>query len=589
MIQDATERVAVPRRRHAVDTAGSTLVRGYVLAALVAVLLLGGVPYAWIAAGFAALQVMALIRSPRPEMDLAMTLPAVVLAPPGLSSLIGPYASVAVMLPGLLLLDAQLRDLALVGGLPSFRPGRRSTTVANALAAVAVAVVLIGLLAGDAALVSVASAIAVWLVARIGHVAWTRSHSKLAFGEATLRVLAGERGTAALRITNPGASPMRLRISSSEQWLTFPRPEIELAPHSTTEIELRATPGLAGPSHPPIEVMSQDEWGLVWTGFQVSPLTVSVTPKARYAEWLARRYLEQTGDRDGASSAAGRQTRGVEWTRLREYQPGDRLKDVDWRRTAKYRELISKEHLDPQAGGTLIVCNLVAGDAEEADWLGYHIVSSALTAAQAGVPAALVAYDSEGVAFTTGGLVPSGREVVKHALRVMDKIVETGHEERLLAPPDVLRLRRRIGALQGSHNEADAGAFGGVLARELSALEELAKTHPLTPALQQVMRDGARPETVTLISRWNHDSEALAVARGRLQQLGYRVIDVLSHRAESPRRVAPDDPTKGWIQPSWEAPIESFSLKEVAVAALLWGLTGLALWWVITFWLGRYA
>ena len=44
MTQDATERVTLPRRRHAVDTAGSTLVRGYVLAALVAVLLLGGCP-----------------------------------------------------------------------------------------------------------------------------------------------------------------------------------------------------------------------------------------------------------------------------------------------------------------------------------------------------------------------------------------------------------------------------------------------------------------------------------------------------------------------------------------------------------------
>jgi hypothetical protein len=49
----------------------------------------------------------------------------------------------------------------------------------------------------------------------------------------------------------------------------------------------------------------------------------------------------------------------------------------------------------PEGGGIVILMDLVAGNAEEADWLGYHLITSALTAAREGLPSALTAYNRE--------------------------------------------------------------------------------------------------------------------------------------------------------------------------------------------------
>jgi uncharacterized protein (DUF58 family) len=153
--------------------------------------------------------------------------------------------------------------------------------------------------------------------------------------------------------------------------------------------------------------------------------------------------------------------RGVEYLRHRQYQPGDRLKDLDWRHTAKFREPIVKEYSEPQAGGTIILMNLIAGDAEEADWLGYHLVTSALTIAQQDMPSVLAAYDHQEAVLVTGPLHP--REILKHALRVSDEIALVNREERLLAPPNLLRLRRSVRSL----HENGLGGPGSVLGEML--------------------------------------------------------------------------------------------------------------------------
>jgi hypothetical protein len=60
----------------------------------------------------------------------------------------------------------------------------------------------------------------------------------------------------------------------------------------------------------------------------------------------------------------------------------------------------------------------------------------------------------------------------------------------------------------------------------MEALKDLAQGHPLLLGLQSWLGGNSQPATVTLISQWNHDAEALAILLPHLQQRGYRVLDL---------------------------------------------------------------
>lgn len=91
-----------------------------------------------------------------------------------------------------------------------------------------------------------------------------------------------------------------------------------------------------------VEVRYQDAWGLVEEVFSV-PLVdhVEATPEAT---------VIASGERAGRQGHMGSRSRSrsgfeivPEIDRLRDYQPGDRLRDVDWGRSSRFQRLISRE------------------------------------------------------------------------------------------------------------------------------------------------------------------------------------------------------------------------------------------------------
>jgi uncharacterized protein (DUF58 family) len=504
-----------------------SLARSYLVLVLLGAALAAPAPQAWIALALLALQALALFRAPSPQRDLPLTLATVALVPMNLAPLVGPIAAAAIPLPGLFLIEAGLRDLARSRGVPSFRSGRRSTSTLYSLTLLALALGFLGFASGSVATLLVAGALLLGVLALLVLILAATRGVPLSAEPATRRILVGKPGRAQFTLRNETAIAQWAALISPDVGVTVSPRNMEIGAAAAQDIVADVTPSLSGPAQPEIHVMLLDPWGLMGRGVVIHPLRIQAIPRARYAEWLARKYLEQPGS-IRIFPAIGKMNlgRGVEFQRLREYQPGDRLKDVDWRRSGKFRELVTREYRDPQGGRTIILANLVAGDAEEADWVGYHLITSALTAAEEGITASLLVYNHREPLVVTGPQRP--REILKQALRVSGDITLIAGQKRLLAPPKWSHLRQaahRLGEAAGGSPES---SLAQVLVREIQALEDLSQGHPLASALRRGLSENPPPATLTLVSRWNHDAEALSVELPRLKQLGYRVLDLFN-------------------------------------------------------------
>jgi uncharacterized protein (DUF58 family) len=504
---------------------GQTMARSYLVFVLLGAVLAGSAPQAWIALALLVLQSLALYWAPSPRWDVPLALVTVSLAPMPFVPVLGPIAATAIPLPGLLLLEKRLRDLAGFSEAPVFRPGRRSTPTLHSLVMAILAIGFLGFTLGSVTTVLVAGALLLGILAILAIILVGARGTPLSVEPATLRLLVGNQGQARFSLRNNTALSQRAVLFSSDERVTLSPREVEISSGRTQEIVVAATPSLSGPADPKVQAVLLDPWGLVSRGIILHPLKLHAIPRARYAAWLARQYLEQPGSSQ-LSPVFGHlnDARGVEFQRLRVYHPGDRLKDVDWRRSWRSRELVTKEYRDPPGGRTVIVVNLVAGNSEEADWIGYHLITSALTAARESISSSLAAYNHRGPVLTAGPIDPRG--TVKHALRVSEDIALVEGQKRLLAPPQPLHLRRAAQSLGRDRERGPETVLAQVLLLEIQALEDLAQGHPLSLALRSVLKESPPPATVTLVSQWNHDAEALAVLLPRLEQLGYRVLDM---------------------------------------------------------------
>ena len=507
------------------------LSRGYLVLLLLAGVLVGPTPQVWVALALLVLQAAALYRPSPPRVDLVLTLVTLLLAPMSLVPLIGGIPAALLVLPALPLADIQLRHLAQTAGTPSFQQGKRTTRTLNALALTLGATAVLGIAANTTALLVTSALLLAGLGARVAQEVRILRVCPLRLQPKRLRVLAGSQGRATLEVRNHAPLPLHATVSSPHPWLVI-RPEtLQLEPRGRTPLEVTAAPHLAGPSNPAIGLATMGPWGLVGAGYSLAPLELHVIPRARYAAWLARRFLEATGGQGGdvatrVARPLPRRTLGIEYHRLREYEPGDRLRDIEWRHTLKLGELFVKERLDPPGGSATLLVNLVVGNEEEADWLAYHIVMSGLSAAREGMPTFILAYDERETVLALRAL--NGREALQEALRLSTRLAYAAPIERLLAPPDILRLRRTVRRLGMNGGHEDGAGLEVLLRLELEKLEELAHRHPVAYLVRTLVQWGQQGSTIAVVSRWNHDAEALGVMLPWLRSWGYHVVDLLS-------------------------------------------------------------
>jgi len=342
-----------------------------------------------------------------------------------------------------------------------------------------------------------------------------------------VRALVGEKVKKTVAIRGKNGGKLHVFLNPLHQWVSFNPSRFTL--ESEIKVGIEFVPPLSGPSKIQSQALVIDQWGLTQTTQILEPVDLHIIPRARYAEWLARRYLENTAP--GASPpltitslrAVRTTRRGFEHYGSRLYQPGDVFRDIDWKHTFKLHELVVKEFLGGRHQQVVITVNLAVKDAAEADALAYNLVMTALTFAREATPTGLAAYNNTEVLAVQP--LTSPRETLKQALKLTRSITLINFPKKVLQPPNIRRLRRDLSQLEQAEMDSAKRLFE-ILRLEYEATKEYVEKNPAKSAIRQVVEATKPPLTMVMISKMNHDAEAVTTTLEELRQKGYDTIHI---------------------------------------------------------------
>lgn len=486
-------------------------------------------PFSIAALILAVLQAYAYLKRLRPGLRLASALSGIFFAPALLEPSTGWPLSVVLMAPALPFLNSCLRRNALGQGF-RYSPGRRLTDTGKTLTLTLLTSFVASLILMNPALIGASALLLSYVFALMLYALRGIPRTPLEPSRTRVRALVGESVEAIALLRSRVRAPMHVFLESPYPCVSLKPPRLLFREGEGASVEAVLTPTLAGPSTPHVQALILDALGLVQTGQVLEPFELHVIPRAKYAEWLAKRYLERTAWALGPLAASlppprafSAARRGVEFYGGRLYQPGDSLRDVDWRHTFKLHRLVVKEYAGAYGQPTVLAFNLSAADPEEADALAYEMISSSLTAAIEAIPTALAAYNLKDIVEATALMNP--REALKTTLRLSFRISLVKTPARALQPPDPKALQRLLRQLrEGRLPQAER--LAGFLELEHKALKEAARGHPATLALEKVVGRVPVPATVTVVSPWNYDVEALTMTLENLEKSGYSPLKV---------------------------------------------------------------
>ncbi len=425
----------------------------------------------------------------------------------------GPWLGVAVGLPVLPVLNRALEDFTTTVIIRDGKAGRSFSRLYVTILVIALALFVVGTLLGNLVLILADTVIIAYFVASGLYVLKNVPVQPVTVTRVQCRIVAGKTEHLKVDLHSNTRAGGKLFIASADDWVRV-NPTILPLDHRDYVLELSVTPPLSGPLVIILECRVVDRRGLLEARFQLEAVKLVVIPRARYAAWLARKYI--SGTNPGALPIIADITaikprfglrQGVEYYGNQSYQPGDSLKNIDWKRSLKYNELISKEFTEFRGQPAVVLVNLVASDAEAADTLAYNIIITAISLAQEAIPAALAVYNSQTVVATTHKL--HAAEIVLRALQVVKEITTCPDPTRYLNPPDIGRLRANLSRLCLVEGHP-ASALAGLLRAEYRSLGDNARSNPCTRALNEVRTGASEQSAVVVISQRNHDAEALA-------------------------------------------------------------------------------
>jgi uncharacterized protein (DUF58 family) len=507
-------------------TAGK-VARAYLVVVLLLSILASSPLQLGIALFLLAVQLYSAYKPPKARLDLVLAVASIVLAPLALEALVGLYA-VALMVPALFLLDACLKDFALTQTISFNHVGRKAGFVLKTIGSGLLFVFGVSVALLNVTLILTSLGMIGYLAVLSAHVFRGIPKISLAEEKTWRRILVGELET--LEFSIKGKTDMTLFVSlqPTNSWVHVEPSNFMLPAKKETQITIRFAPPLAGPSKIQIKASCVDSRGLVQTGQVLEPVDLHIIPRGKYAQWLANKFLDQTPAGAGAitgvfQSISRTAMSGVEFLASRPYQSGDRLKDIDWKHSYMLGELIVKEFAGGQGQVGIIVADLTAKDAEDADKVAYNFVMSALTLAAEALPSALAVYNSKEVVAVTKPTNP--RETLKKALQLTEKITVAESNERVLEPTEMRRLKRSIVQLGQVQTEA-AQKLGVFLEFESAAYQQATRTHPATLALAEAVKKIQGTAVISVVFSAGNNSDALFLTLENLKEKGFNTVVV---------------------------------------------------------------
>jgi len=531
-----------------------TLGQAYLVVLLLLATILSPLPYSPAALVLLTVTLLLFYRSRYPRLRVAITLATMFLLPLALEQLLGYLADTGLLstaslslgvfalmpaqgiaaiaaLPAIYLLDSGLKESTQSPDpTGELKPGRSVTATTTSLFVSAFVMLFVSIVISSPTLFLTSAILTLYLLVVLVRVLGAVPVLAIDMPVIEKRVIAGSTTDIDLRPVSRASTRLVSTIVPIEPWVKAWPMSFSLD-GTGAQLLLSVTPPLAGPSRPQVRVSVVDPRGLVRVDQVVEPVALHVIPRATYAEWLAMRYLEQTGTRGTVVSTAPEPSpmpkRGTEYFDSRGYQPGDELRRVDWKHTVKLNQLTIKEFVEAGGRTVIIGVNLSVSDTEEADRLAFDLITTALTLAQETVPTSLAAYNHEAVILTTTPIDP--REMLKQALALVNSITLVEPGGRVLQPADISRLRRNIVRLKEATSQP-AQQLMQILDFEYQAIEEAARNHPATLALSRATERVPPPATIFLVSRLNNDAEAIMVATEKLSRRGFVTIPLETTR-----------------------------------------------------------
>lgn len=516
----------------------SVLCKLYILVVILVTTTLSPRPYLFIGLALLLIALFATLRRTVSGADIVFTVIILFLTPLMMSAMMKSvtalpvvpiYIIAAVMvLPAVYLLDYQLQQTS--GQRHEFRkekPGRHLTPSFVSLTASGLAIIILSVILSSPAVLAAGIVFILYLLGILLMTLTSVPREPLSMERATKRIVAEMTGDLTLHIDKKTSAGLTVYLEPVDAWVKTDPRQFTLAGEKAG-LNISFTPPLSGCSRPEMQVMSVDPRGLVQTSQVLDNLELHVIPRAKYAEWVARKYLEQAGT--GAATLTSLPSRydsltrrGVEYTASRTYQPGDPLKNIDWKHTMKLNQVIIREFREADEQSAIIAVNLSVTDARAADALVYNLISAAMTMARENIPAALTAYTQEKVILSTGIMDP--REILELTLSLIKEITIVEFSGRYLEPVNIGRIRRNIRLLRQARSEP-AQRLLEILEFESHSLKASAKRHPASSALYEVTQQIAAPALIILVSQLNHDAEAVAVTANRLAARQFTTVPV---------------------------------------------------------------
>jgi uncharacterized protein (DUF58 family) len=154
------------------------------------------------------------------------------------------------------------------------------------------------------------------------------------------------------------------------------------------------------------------------------PFNLQVKAYPRFLAWIVEvaRFIEYGGEHGPGGLPGKRKGLGLEYLETREYYPGDPLRFIDWKATARLSKLMVKEFYEDVYGSAHLIYDVRSLGPVTSDKLASLFLSAALNLAYAGLPVTLTIKSGSKIIFEAEKMNPI--EALKTALA---HVMETYH------------------------------------------------------------------------------------------------------------------------------------------------------------------